>query len=429
MKNRILLLVFAVVSFSMLLGACGDSATPDGGGKTITMWTFAQNNADEWTARKADIEKKLNITLNIQLVAQDAFVEKLQGAMMTGKDVPDMIEWMIENNRILASNPKDCFVYPLDEFVKDSATFKKVVPGRVAWVTYGGHVYGLPHDVHPVVLIYNDTLWKEVGVDVATIKTWDEFFEASKKLTAKKENGKPVHYALPYSNNGLQTTMFMIWQQSGAQILDASGKPTFTDPQFKAFAKKWAEWVNTGAFTEWDWGKFGAMLKNGALASYTSPDWWVSQVTEAANEGTYKFKVRDLPVVSAGGSTSASWGGSFLAIPKAHKDPASIYKIMEYMQYDKSAITARYETSGMLAPMSEIWDNDVFKQPDARFGGQKLGELQVSQARAMPEVVSGDIFWDAINDFTEFYQTYYAGEITLDEALQKTQAAATKRLK
>jgi ABC-type glycerol-3-phosphate transport system substrate-binding protein len=62
-----------------------------------------------------------------------------------------------------------------------------------------------------VVLIYNDTIWKSVGVDIAEIKTWDEFFEASSLLTAEKEDGKPLHYALPYSNYGLSDTMFMIW--------------------------------------------------------------------------------------------------------------------------------------------------------------------------------------------------------------------------
>lgn len=428
MKNHTLKLVFAVVLFSMLLGSCGESV-PDGGGKTITMWTFAPNNKAEWDERKADIEKKLNIKLDVKLVAQNAFVETLQGAMRSKRGVPDIIEWMIENNRILSSDPKKSFVHPLNDFVKESSVFNKVVPGRVAWVTYGDNVYGLPHDVHPVVLVYNDTLWQKVGVDVAKLNTWDEFFEASKKLIAEKDsNGKPLRYALPYSNNGLQSTKFMIWQQSGSQILDESGKPTFTSAEFKDFAMKWEKWMSIGSTTEWDWGKFAALLKNGTLCAYPAPDWWVGQVDEAAKDGTYEFKVRDLPLVKSGGSTSASWGGSFLAIPKTIEDPKSIYKIMEYMQYDKSAIITRFDNTGMLAPLSEVWDDPVYQKEDSRFG-TKLGALQISQARKMPNVTSGDIFWDAINDYTEFYQKFYAGEITLDQALEETQKQAADRLK
>ena len=46
--------------------------------RTVTMWTFTPNNYAEWSNQKADIEKKLGITLDITLVPQDAFVQKLQ---------------------------------------------------------------------------------------------------------------------------------------------------------------------------------------------------------------------------------------------------------------------------------------------------------------------------------------------------------------
>ncbi|RPJ09584.1 MAG: extracellular solute-binding protein, partial [Spirochaetaceae bacterium] len=329
-KGAILLCALLAVVFAFT--AC-DGGT-DGGGRTVTMWSFAPNNVVEWKARQADIEKKFNIKLVIEEVAQNAFFQKLQANMTAGTDVPDIIEWMIENNRVLDANPAKSYVQPLDDFVKSSSVFPKVLPGRAAWVTYGGHTYGLPHDVHPVVLIYNDTIWKSVGVDVATLKTWDEFFAASKKLIAQQSGGKPLHYALPYAKNGLQSSMFMIWQQTGSQILDASGKPTFTDPKFVEFAKKWQTWVDSGVFTDWDWGQFGALLANGTLCSFTSPDWWVGQVDTAAKEGKYQFRVRALPEYYAGGPKSASWGGSFMAIPRGKDNAAFLYKIMEYMQYD-----------------------------------------------------------------------------------------------
>lgn len=402
--------------------------------RKITLWSFAQNNVDEYVARKADVEKKFGIELDIQVVPQDAFVQKLQAVMMDGKGVPDAVEWMIENNRILNASPKKSFVIPLDDYVKKSADFKKVVPGRVAWTTYGGHVYGLPHDVHPVVMIYNDTLWKAAGVDLAEIETWDEFFEASKKLTAEKTDGKPVHYALPSGNDGLNNTMFMIWQQTGAQILDAKGAPTFTSPEFTAYTKKWFDWYKTGAFTAWDWGNFKALLANGTLASYISPDWWVPQVTlattgkdgDATAEVKYQWKTRPLPAYKKGGTTAASWGGSFMAIPKGTKDPDFVYKVIEYLEYDQGALKARWATS-MLPPFEAVWSDPMFDQPDPRFGGQKLGQLMVSVAKALPKINSGDIFWGAINDFSEQYTEMASGKITVDQGLKNTQEKAEAR--
>jgi len=415
--------------------------------RKVTVWSFAPNNMEEYTARKADIEAKFGIELDLQNVAQNAFIQKLQAVMMDGKGIPDIIEWKIEDNKILNANPKKSFVIPLDPYTSKSEVFSKVVPGRTAWVTYGGHVYGLPHDVHPVVLIYNDTLWKAVGVDVAKLETWDDFFEASKKLTAEKKDGKPVHYALPTQGNGLGDTMFMIWQQTGSQILNPKGEPTFTSPEYKAFVQKWLDWQKTGAFTSWDWGNFGALLANGTLASYTSPDWWVPQVNLGATgsadgaatamgsgdkkkeEVKYQFRVRDLPVYKKGGPSTASWGGSFMAIPKNVKDPATLYKIIEYMEYDQSALKVRWEKTNMLPPLAAVWDDAVFKNADARFGGQKLGELMVSSAKVMPKVNSSDIFWDAINDFGAQYTELAAGKIDLNKALEETQKKAEYRFK
>jgi arabinosaccharide transport system substrate-binding protein len=404
--------------------------------RKVTLWSFAQNNVDEYVKRKAEVEKKFDIELDIQVVPQDAFVQKLQAVMKDGQGAPDAIEWMIENNRILNANPKKSLVIPLDEYVAKSAEFKKVVPGRVAWVTYGGHTYGLPHDVHPVILIYNDTLWKAVGVDVAKIETWDEFFEASKKLTAEKKDGKPLHYALPSGNDGLGNTMFMIWQQTGSQILDKDGKPTFTSPEFSAYVTKWFDWYKTGAFTAWDWGNFKALLANGTLASYTSPDWWVPQVTLAATgvdgdskvEKKYEFRIRSLPVYKKGGPTSASWGGSFMAIPKTTKDPAFVYKVIEYLEYDPGALKARWETS-MLPPFQEVWSDPMFQAPDSqkRFGGQSLGQIMIAGAKTMPKINSGDIFWDAINDFGEQYTEMATGKVSVADGLKKVQDKAQAR--
>jgi ABC-type glycerol-3-phosphate transport system substrate-binding protein len=188
-------------------------------------------------------------------------------------------------------------------------------------------------------------LWQEVGVDLAKVKTWDEFFAGAQKLTEKKEGGKPLHYALPTQDGGLTDTMFMIWQQTDAEIFDSAGKPTFDSDKFKAFMTKWISWKDMGVFAAWDWGNFAANLKSGALASYTSPDWWVSQVNDAAKDGKFKFKVRDLPLYEGSHIKTASWGGLFLFIPKNAKNKDFSWNIIEYILYgNKKEAVSRYGT-------------------------------------------------------------------------------------
>ncbi len=425
-KSKLVIAVLVVTLLVGMFSVAGLTAP-----KKVTMWCYAPNNVEEWQARKADIDKKFNIDFTVKMVAQNAYVQTLQAAMMNNKDVPDIIEWMIEQNQILFANPNKSFVIPLDKYVAKSKNFKNVPAGRVEWVKYGGHVYGIPHDIHPVVLIYNDTLWKAVGVDVATIKTWDEFMEAAKKLTAEKQDGKPLHYALPTQNGGLNDTMLMLFQQTGAQILDKNGKPSFTNnPALKEFITKWLSWYKSGVMAAWDWGAYSTMIANGVYASYVTPDWYVSQVDAAVQQGKYKFKVRALPLYKEGGSQTATWGGTFMAIPKTKeniKNADFLYKIIEYGQLDEAAAVSRFKTTGMLSPLTTVWNNDVYKQPDPRFGGQKLGELQTSLAKQMPSLNNGELFWTAIQEFGNQYSEMVTDKISVDEGLKRTQEAVEKK--
>jgi hypothetical protein len=220
--------------------------------------------------------------------------------------------------------------------------------------------------------------------------------------------------------------MFMIWQQTGSQILDTNGRPDFTSPKFTAFVKKWLAWQKTNAFSTWDWGNFSALLANGTLASYISPDWWIPQVDEAAKR--YKFKVRDLPMYSGGSPTTASWGGTFLAIPKGTENPDQIFSIIEAMQYDKDAMIVRWEKTCMLPPMANIWDHPAFKKADSRFGGQPLGSIMVSSALDLPKINTGDVFWDAISDFAGEYTEMATGKKSVEDGLVATQTKAMNRI-
>jgi len=425
-----------IVAFFILPGVWAQDSR-----RTVTMWTFAPHTAEPLKDREAAIEQRFNINLEIEMIAQNVIVQKLQAEILTGGNPPDIIELYIENNIAMSIDPEKTLVRPLEEYSRNSSVFSSLPAGRTAWCTYGQHIYGLPRDVHPVVLVYNDTLWKSVGVDLAKIMTWDDFFLAARRLTAEKVDGQPLHYALPYGNDGLQNTMYMLWQQTGAEILDTSGKPQFTSPEFTAFIIKLREWVSSGAFSEWDWGQFDAMLANGTLASYPSPDWWISHVDMAAKEGRYQFRVRPLPVYKEGGPRTASWGGTFLAIPKSFSgkgstnplnnrlETAELYSIIEYMQYDVEDCKERLRKTGIIPANPAAWDDPSVQNPDPRFGGQMLTRLQCELAAEMPVIQNGDIFWDAINDFTEYYSLLELGKINLAECLQKAQEAAMQRLR
>ncbi len=396
--------------------------------RTVTIWSCIPPNCEEWKRRKDDIDNKFNTDIQIVLVSQFTFVQRLQKALNDGENAPDIIEWLIENKKILYSDTNKSLVIPLNNQIKKSEISNKILQPPFSNITYSGNIYGLPHDSHPAVLVYNDTVWKRIGVDLSKIETWDEFFEESIKFQKLKRNGQQVHYALPAGNKGLGDSMFMIWQQTEIPIVTKDGKPNFNSPEFVEFLRKWDQWINTGSMTKWDWGNFAQLIADGTYASYISPDWWISQSDAAAKNGKYNFKVRNLPVYKKGMKCGSSWGGSYLAIPKGTKDPEMIYKIMEYMQYDETAVIKRFYETGMIPPVKTIYNHNYFSGKDIRFNNAELSKIQIKSANNLPEILMADNFWNYLDDFCEQYKDYYVKKrISFNEMITNTQNNAMRR--
>jgi hypothetical protein len=70
--------------------------------------------------RYKEIEEKFNVTIDIELVPQRDYVQMLKAVMKDGEGIPDIIEWIIEDNRILNEDPDKCLVLPLDDYVENS---------------------------------------------------------------------------------------------------------------------------------------------------------------------------------------------------------------------------------------------------------------------------------------------------------------------
>jgi raffinose/stachyose/melibiose transport system substrate-binding protein len=83
------------------------------------------------------------------------------------------------------------FMAPLDS-AKSAA---KVSKGQADDAMKDGKLYGLPMAIEGFGLIYNKTMFKEAGIDVASIKSTDDLVEASKKLAKIKGVKSPIAFA------------------------------------------------------------------------------------------------------------------------------------------------------------------------------------------------------------------------------------------
>lgn len=391
--------------------------------KTISIWTFTSNNFEELKARKAELESKFNVNVKYELLTQEAMITRMQSAMATGQGWPDIVDCMYDMTRQLANaNPKKAALIPLNKYVAKSSAVKKVVKSRIDRYTINGNLYGLPSDIHPSLLIYNDEAWKKGGVDLATVQTWDDFFAVAQKVCPDPAKNKI--YALA----GGTALYEIMLQQSGAQLLDKKGNPILTSKALVDMTQTYVKYNKTKLIMDWDWQNFWNLMSEGKLLSTIAPDWWLDGATKNLAKTKVNGKMRAIPLPAwvKGGPRTATWGGSFKAIPRGAKDPDFSYQIIEWLQYAPEAIKSRYVSSGIIAPISSVWNDPVFQQANPVFGGQKVAQLQIEMAKQMPSYNNGDLYFTALAEVNAMNGDFISGKTSVEKGLAEAQARVQK---
>jgi arabinosaccharide transport system substrate-binding protein len=136
--------------------------------------------------------------VHLQVVDQRALQGRLQSSLQVGADVPDMVELLDGTMGIVTKGPiEDVGFLDLTERVPREGLGERPVTSRFGKWSSRGHIFALPHDVHPVVLAYRRDLVEQLGIDVSKLTPWDEFcrgWPASRDEGPRwRRRARPVH--------------------------------------------------------------------------------------------------------------------------------------------------------------------------------------------------------------------------------------------
>ena len=136
----------------------------------IVFWFQAENHEPEYSARVGELNEKFNIDFTFEILSRDAMNKKFPATLMSGSGFPDIIE-MNAGDVVLYMKGDDNVIpfLSLNEVLADSPYFEQVLKTRWDRFTKDGDIYAAPHDVHPLVLLYHDRGWQELGVDLSTV--------------------------------------------------------------------------------------------------------------------------------------------------------------------------------------------------------------------------------------------------------------------
>ena len=386
----VIICLIAIISSGLVLARPGT----DGQGEALEMWTFARNHfllyepvADEWNAHHPPAER-----VDVKLIAGDAMGRRMMSGFVSGTPVAELVE--IEAAmaaRVFAGPVEDIGLMDLTDVMKREGLLDAFVSPSLSPWTQHGRVFGLPHDVHPVLLAYRADVVEEAGIDVTQIETWADFERVMKPLVKDIDgDGRPDRYVLNiWPTGGMQVEALLL--QDGEGYFDDKGRPILDSPQNARVLAQVVAWSGGPERIAADAPEFSASGNQARLEGFVvcslMPDWlsgvWMQDLPGLAG----KVKLMPLPAWEPGGRRTSVIGGSMLGIPKRTAADGRFEEAWAFAKelYTSPEIAERlYRTAGIVSPFRGLWDRPYYDEPVPFFSGQPAGRLYLDYAESVP---------------------------------------------
>ncbi len=383
-----IMLGLAVCSTGLVAARASEGASGE-----KTMWTFARPHYLMYEARVKEWNKSGHTPFQLRLLSLPAIERRMMASFLGDVPSADVIETERRPASRAFGGPVDAigFVDLTERLRKDGLLDAINTPSFSPW-TSRGHVFGLPHDVHPVMLGYRADLVEAAGIDVSQIETWDDFARVLKPLMVDADrDGNADRYLLNMWENN-QDHLEVLLLQAGGGFFDEHDRPMLDNPINAHVLAKIVTWLAGPERIAGDapnWTAAGNKLKaDGYVVASFFPDWmgdvWKHEIPSLSG----KMKLMPLPAWEKGGRRTSVWGGTMLGIPKAAaRTPEEFEKLWAFCKelYISDAFTRDlYRVGGIVTPVKKYWSDPIFDEPSEYFGGQPAGRLYINLAPAVP---------------------------------------------
>ncbi|CAM3143192.1 ABC transporter substrate-binding protein [Rariglobus hedericola] len=398
----------------------------------LIFWTSARAHTpayapliETWN-RNHPVDSKVNMLL----LDYGALERRMLSGFLSGTPVSDLIE--VERNiagRAFTGPVEDVGFIDLTDRLRNEGLLEKInAPSFGAW-TSRGRIFGLPHDVHPVLLAYRADIVEAAGIDVSTIETWDDLIRAFRPLMKDFDgDGRPDRFILNFWPTNADIT-FALLLQAGGQLFDEHDRPVIDSEINARVITTLATWSTGSTRISVDAPEFSAagnqLRLQGTVIASVMPDWLagVWKIDLPALSG--KIKLMPLPAWTPGGRRTSAQGGSMLGIPKTSRDPEACWAFAKELYLSPQLAAESYRALSIVTPVKQFWSLPVFDEPDAYFAGQPAGRLFINQAPNVPVRSSspyGSLAMARINDAMLSLVTYIeaTGETDVEKLLPET---------
>ncbi|GHV93715.1 hypothetical protein AGMMS50293_00350 [Spirochaetia bacterium] len=284
-KMAIVLLIVGLLFTPVGVFARGKT---DASAVNITFWTALTTTADKeihsTLIKKFEAENP-GITVTAEYVSHKDWFTRLMTSVTSG-DTPDIV---------LCDQSEVSWMYYQDMLEPMNSVLKKIDPTGTDFVsgkasiascqTPDGQVWGIPFSTNINAIWYRKDILAKAGIDPASIKTWDDLYNASEKT---KGNGlTAVGMALAREAAYQQ---LLIWtnanggnffdEKTGAYLLDIPGERKKVAEALEYLKKLNNNGMFPSGISNWMWVDYRTAMANGELVFTSS---WAGDIGVTAD--------------------------------------------------------------------------------------------------------------------------------------------------
>ena len=370
--------------------------------------TFASEHVEAYREALPKFEAMYHCHVQLELLDANALQDRLQSSLAVGADVPDMVELLFGTLGLFTNGSlNDVQLVDLTSRVSDDHLMDRVVANRFARWSSRGHIFALPHDVHPVMLCYRRDLCEQLGIDVNQLKTWDDFVRVGKTLKDKHLPGDAVdrHYMLDMQYDGGDALMLLLLQHGGG-MFDEAGHVLFDQPIAVDTVCWYIKQVVGDNPVGYGCGTGQSLYKamiDGLSLFYFCPDWRTRDFQTNVPSLSGKLALMPLPAWKPSGIRTSTWGGTGLAITKQCENVDLAWKLAMYLYYDANQVGPRFALTNILPPVKSAWTYPQFYERRPFFSGIELGRAYADLAPQVPKDYSSPYITQATSKLSEAY--------------------------
>ncbi|ESY04056.1 ABC transporter substrate-binding protein [Mesorhizobium sp. C386A] len=412
-----------LICAALALGLGSTPALAQSGEITIWSWNIAASSLKATVAGFNKQHPDVKVTVQ-DLGNQPTYDKSIAGCAAGGVGLPDIVS--IENGEAenYWSQFPDCFVdlHTLGYTADDQ---KKFPDFKRTELEVGDKAYAMPWDSGPVAAFYRRDFYEKAGVDPASIKTWDDFIAAGKKVQA----ANPGVTMTNADFNGDTEFFRMISNEQGCGYFAADGQSiTVNQPKCVDTLAKIKDMKDAGIISSADWGTKITNNTAGTVATQVYGGWYEGTIrTESAGKNG-KWGVYLMPSLTADGPRAANLGGSSLAITSSSKNKEAAYAYLKYTLETNEGQITMLRDFGLVPSLISALDDPYVSQGLPYWGGQAVWKDILA---TLPKVVPsrGTPFQSDAEIIMRAVQTKYLGggypdaKAALDDAASQIASA------